>query len=116
MHKTLLETDILDTIAECFSIPRMTLQIDNAMVFKREYTGKGMFTHFAVPVSVPTIPDEELPKSPLPGPQISSPELEAGGGSLLWVTGGAIACLEIYAHGDAFPEELTEFTLSKECV
>ena len=115
MHKTRLENDILDAIATYFSIPRMILQIDNAMVVKREHTGSGICTHFGVPVSVPTIPDDELPKNPLPGPQISSPKLEAGGGCLLWVAGGAISRLEIYAHGDVFPEQLTAFTLSKEC-
>jgi hypothetical protein len=76
-------------------------------VAKREYTGAGLYTYLSSGASL------LWDRSPIDGPIISSAQLPEGGGSILWLSQGRPHCLEIYAFGDQFPENLDDFELSR---
>jgi hypothetical protein len=44
-------------------------------------------------------------------PEIRSPQLDAGGGAVLFFEDGRATTLELYANGAAFPEEIKQWTL-----
>lgn len=46
------------------------------------------------------------------GPQIESPRLKDGAGSILWLKENVPDCLEVYTFGDKLPIDLDEFTLT----
>ncbi|GJL93526.1 hypothetical protein [Hyphococcus sp.] len=101
MELTSLEKSILAHIAESHGYLADALALDHCS--SREYTGHGFFTNFS------EVQSDGLPIS---GPIIESPELEHGGGSLLWLAGGVPCCLEIYAFGHDFPEQISSFALT----
>lgn len=104
MQPTSLEKSILDWISA--SQPALAGSLAAARIARRKYTGVGFYAYIA--------PDDdaEWDRPPVDGPTIESQDLEIGGGSVLWLANGRPSCLEIYAFGDSFPEDLDEFELS----
>lgn len=98
-----LEKAILEWIAR--HQPSLAHRLATADVVKREHTGAGRY------VDLSTDACTEWDRPPVDGPHIVSPQLESDGGSLLWLSGGKPHCLEIYAFGDHFPEDLVQFEL-----
>lgn len=43
---------------------------------------------------------------------ISSPQLECGGGALVFIEKGVLKCLEVYSYGDIWPDEIGEIRIS----
>jgi hypothetical protein len=76
-------------------------QLAASTVSSREFSGTGVFTHFAVPAqcSRVTPPDFELSDV-----TFELLDTENGGGVVLFVSSGAIEMLEVYLHTDAWPE------------
>lgn len=103
MRATRLETAIFEWIA--VRRPPLASHLRNVEVVSREHTGSGLYVFL----------DEEGPswdRPPVDGPVINSPQLDIGGGSVLWLCRGEPHCLEIYAFGNHFPEDLDEFDLA----
>ncbi|MEZ5980339.1 MAG: hypothetical protein R3F34_19300 [Planctomycetota bacterium] len=97
-----LESAVLAWIAQRHGL---ALDPSSLRVEHRESTGAGRSTSFR---SDSTTWD----RPPLEGPTITSPELEFGAGSLLWLVAGEPACLELFAYGATLPGRLTPFGLS----
>ncbi len=115
MKLTLLEREILEWIAAHAFDDALREQCSQARVKSREYTGHGFFTDLHVPDGIPAL-NHPIRWRVDPYPYISSPALEIGGGCVLHQTGGYLKggylyCLEIFAYGSDFPENLTEFSL-----
>ena len=104
MQATRLERAILDWIAGRET--SLAGRLASASVARREHTGAGIY--------VDLLPDPDLSwdRPPVSGPVIDSPRLGFGGGCVLWLSQGEPCCLEIYAFGSDFPEDVDEFTLS----
>jgi len=81
-------------------------QLAVARPVKREFTGVGSFTELEVPADVPRVQVQ------LAGPAIESPQLDTGGGSVLFFSDGLVRTLELYSHGNDFPEKLDTWRLS----
>ena len=80
---------------------------------KRDYTGAGFFVDFNIPKTLPKIEPNELgDEKVIHGPFIKSKGVEIGGGCLIFLQYGYIDCLEMYAYGDRFNEQISEFELS----
>ena len=107
MDFTPLERDILDWIAERVEEPALQRQCSAVEPVLREFTGCGFFTSLRVNAEVPRSHHDRT----LGGPCIESPELEAGGGCVLFLENGYLDCLEVYAHGDVFPERIGSYKL-----
>jgi hypothetical protein len=106
---TALERDIFEWVATHCEVPVVAQQLRRAVLIRRDYTGVGFHTYCCAPDELPAFP-LDTPR-PLEGPQIESPELEYGAGSLVWHEDGRLSCLEIFAYGDSFPESLAEYGL-----
>ena len=108
-----LERDVLAWIREHDPAKGLAAQIDKAVFRRREYTGVGFYVDFDVPEDTPGL---EPFAGPIDGPSIISSWLEAGAGTLLWHEDGRASCLEIFAYGDVFPEDLPEYRLERPCI
>jgi hypothetical protein len=106
---TPLERDVLDWIAAHTDDPALKQQLAHLEVLNREYTGVGSFTKLKVPPDSPRVPYRVLPVSA--SPWIESPQLEAGGGSVLFFADGRATDLELFANGGSFPEILATWRL-----
>ncbi len=104
MQPTDLERSILDWIS--VGVPSLAVTLARAEIERRDYTGAGFYVYLA--------PDDqaEWDRPPVEGPTIESPSLEIGSGSVLWLANGRPTCLEVYAFGDRFAEDLDDFQLS----
>ncbi len=104
MQLTPFERAVLEWIAR--RTPGLAVRLRSAAPVQREHTGAGFYLRL--------VPDGDAgwDRPPVDGPTIESPSLPSGGGSLLWLVGGEPACLEVYSHGDAFPEMLDRFRLT----
>jgi hypothetical protein len=71
-------------------------QLASASVERREFSGVGFFTHFAVPSNAPRLPVRRWVLSDV---GITHPALQNGGGALLFVEDGALTMLEAYVYG-----------------
>jgi hypothetical protein len=108
-----LEKAVLNWLSHHSADSRLSLQLDAAQFVRREWTGVGFFTHFVVPREIEPIDPKKLKGGiPIHGPLLNSPDIEYGGGSLLWEEEGFVDCLEMYAFGDFFHETVTEFELT----
>ena len=103
LQPTKLERAVLDWIASRDS--SLAARLASAQFVARNYTGHGFYAYL-FPQAAGT-----WNGSPVSGPIIESSQLEAGGGSMLWLSGGEPHCLELYAFGDHFPEDLKDFSL-----
>ena len=104
MRASKLEQAILDWIAG----RQLSLagRISAGEVKRRVHTGAGFYVYLVGEV------EAGWDRPPVDGPVIRSPQLDAGGGSTLWLSRGSPSCLEIYSFGNHFPEHLDEFELS----
>jgi hypothetical protein len=108
---TLLEEAVLDRIIDKYQLPKIQDQLAGITGITREYTVVGVFVDFTLAPAVPSIPKEQIPSNPLSGPALRSPGIHLEGGSILFLKDGKIDCLEMYAHGDYFQKNITDFTL-----
>lgn len=106
---TALEKSILDWIARTSSDPALKSQINKAIPTNREYTGVGWFVDLEVPQ--PSTPLDATFKGPINGPMVQSPQIEHSAGSILFHENGFITLLEMYALGDRFEKELSQYEL-----
>ena len=103
MHATKLEKAIFNWIAG--RNPSLAPRLKQVGVASREYTGVGYYVNLLRERL-------DLDRPPVDGPVIKSSQLDAGAGSMLWLSKGEPACLEIYAFGNNFPAVLYDFHLS----
>ena len=102
-----LETEIFKWVQSKFPGSAISQQLDTAKLTHREWTKVGFYVEFQVDRSL-----EKYDRTfPIDGPEIRSNDVEHGGGSLLWGKDGYLDCLEMYAYGDFFREEVEEFEL-----
>ncbi|HEY1011196.1 MAG TPA: hypothetical protein VGE07_00735 [Herpetosiphonaceae bacterium] len=110
---TALEAAVLGWIRARCASAALAGQIDavlaGAAVTKREWTGVGWFVDLAAPRALP--PAAEDQGWPLPGPDLESADIEAGGGSLLWGADGYLTCLELFANGSFFNQHASDVRL-----
>ncbi|MEM6821553.1 MAG: hypothetical protein AAF558_06405 [Verrucomicrobiota bacterium] len=79
-------------------------------VVDRDYSGAGFFTTVKHSDKSPIVSHPYV--SPFGSVLIDSPELEHGGGALVFMSLGKIDFLEAYAYGDQWPKkELKSFQL-----
>ena len=100
---TPLERAVLRAICEMHSPDRAALeaQLWTATVLRRENTGAGFYTHFAVErASSPAVGGERLRN----GPEVKVDGLEHGMGFILWLEEGYANCLEGYSYGESTTE------------
>ena len=100
MEFTPLESAVLTWIADHADDTAVAKQLAVARPIKREFTGVGSFTALEVPADFPRV--HVRPAEPV----IESPQLGEGGGSVLLFVDGLAQTLELYSHGDSFPEQI----------
>jgi hypothetical protein len=91
---------------------QLSAQLDSAKLVKRDWTKVGFFVRFEVSKELdPIDPDDFGAGWPIDGPGLKSEAIHYGGDSLIWGTNGYLDCLELYAFGDYFNEEVEDFEL-----
>jgi len=102
-----LEREVFKWFHSKYKDSVISRQLDTAKLTHREWTKVGFYVNFQV--------DRNLKKwdrpFPIDGPEIKSNDIEHGGGSLLWGEDGYLNCLELYAYGNFFREEVEEFEI-----
>ena len=111
MKFTDIENDILTWIRERTENQPLRHQFAAARPKKREYTGVGCFVDLELPDDCPLVDVVQGDGRTISGPQIRSRLLECGAGSMVFVEEGRVDLLEIYAYGNSFPKNLTEYQL-----
>ena len=108
-----LETRVLKAISDARpGCSELKAQLESLTVFKREYTGCGVYTDFSLPAEAQPF-DETLWKfEDMPKVHGTHPSLEAGAGFILWFKNGLVTCLEGYTYEDNWPENENLFVLS----
>ena len=97
---------LLDKQGDPFDTARQ--QLAHATVTKREFTGVGFFTEFAIAEDAPVRRD--LPDATLGNAGAELPGLQHGAGFLLFIRGGVVTMLEGYTYADdQWPETTDEF-------
>jgi hypothetical protein len=102
---TLFEREVIARAIASEDDPALASQVEGLVVTKREYTVVGWYTDLAVPADAPRSTGPYADRGSLEGPCFEHPEIDLGGGSLLWFEDGRLACLELYANGDRFAED-----------
>jgi hypothetical protein len=111
---TPLEKAVIDALLEQSGEPFDTArqQLAHVSITKRELTGVGFFTEFALPEDAPVRRD--LPDATLGDVRAEIPSLQHGAGFLLFIRGGCITMLEGYTYADdQWPERADEFCVFK---
>jgi hypothetical protein len=111
---TPLEKSVLDMLLDKPGEPFDTLrrQLACATVSKREFTGVGFFTHFALPKEAQV--KRDVPDMTFGDVGAEFPGLEHGAGFILFIRGGGVTMLEGYTYvDDQWPERTDEFKLFK---
>jgi len=79
---------------------------------KREWTEGGFYVDFEVSKELPLIDLIDFEGHwPIDGPEIRSADIHRGGGSILWGENGYADCIEMYAFGNFFNEQVKDFEL-----
>ncbi len=99
------ESAILRQIAQ--QVPALAPCLPSLHVLKREFTGVGSFTHFAPNHSAVTLPDGTLSLSK----RIELPDVPNGMGAVVFLKGGHIDFLEIFAYADHWDGTFNGFQL-----
>ena len=107
MELTAVGHAVLDWIANHSPDESMREQLRHVEAMDREFTGVGSFTGLRVRTDAPRVGFRVAPACPL----IQSPQLEHGGGSVLFFEDGHAVMLELYAYGDSFAEDISEWRL-----
>ena len=106
---TPLEKAALDMLLDRPGEPYGSLrqQLTHASVAKRDFTGVGFFTEFALPADAPVRRD--LPDTTIHDVGADVVGVEHGVGFVLFVRAGVISVLEGYTYTGAWPEVTDEF-------
>lgn len=113
-HINKLESELLKFLLPQGPSPDVLFeQLKHCRVVDREYSGHGFFTSFEHEQGSPKVTEGH--KNPFGMVYIESPQLEYGGGAIIFFKHDLIECLEAYAYGEGWPrEELKTFALSEE--
>ena len=111
---TQLEKEVMEQLLSNTDEPSRTLrkQYELASIEKRSLTGTGFFTYFSVPEDAPRLGKEISAKFGDVTAEIQG--LRFGAGFVLHVKSGAIEFLEGYSYEEPWPDNVTEFTLSRD--
>ena len=112
MEFTRLEQALLSWIRDHCD-PTVAKYLGEAQLKSRDWTGAGLFVHLDYGDRAGVEPKAPFDCDPICGPEITSPQLPDGAGSVLFVTDGVPDVLEVFAYGDEFPSELLEFSLAE---
>ena len=85
-------------------------QLASATVSKRELTGSGFFTRFALRASTKKLPKKS--KFMIADVSAKIPRLKNGADFILWIENGVILSLEGFTYDEAWPKEITSFELA----
>lgn len=106
-----LEIEILNWIKEHYNDKLLNSQINSAKFVKREWTKVGYYVNFEIDKSLGKI---DFKSSNINGPFIKTTEIQDGGGTIIWEKDGFIKCIEMFAYGNSFNEEISDFELTNE--
>lgn len=107
-----LEQDIIDWFKEKYPQSILANQLTTAYLVSRRWTRVGFYVDIEVDKSLPRLGmDQSGGHFPIRGPGIESEEVHHGGGCLLWGKDGYVDCLEMYAYGEYFKEEVQNYKL-----
>jgi hypothetical protein len=106
LEKSVLEM-LLDGSDEAFDTLKQ--QLNCATVTKREFTGVGFFTNFAVPNDAQI--KRNVSDMTLGGVRAEFPGLKHGAGFLLFIREGVITMLEGFTYDEDWPENTDDFKL-----
>jgi hypothetical protein len=108
-----LEIAVLNWFRDHYMNLRLSEQLDSVTLVKRRWTKVGFYIDLKVHRNTPMLELDDFDGHwPINGPNLESPDIQSGGGSILWGKDGHISCLEMYAFGDFFREHVSEFKLS----
>lgn len=103
-----MEAALLRGIADFYQNTALSAQISQCQVTLREYSGCGFFTTLAVPPDSPAISGLA---STLGGGDVEASDLSHGAGSILFIKGGRLDFLEVFAYVDGDPATVLDFVL-----
>lgn len=107
-----LETDIFAWFKEKHPQSTLANQLMTAKFISRRWTRVGFYIDFEVDKNIPQLDMVEYGGHfPINGPGIESEDVHDNGGCLLWGKNGHVDCLEMYAYGDYFKEEVENYNL-----
>ena len=107
-----LETDIFEWFKRKYPKSTLADQLTNARLIHRKWTQAGFYVDIEVDKTLPRLKmDEYGGHFPISGPGIESEEIHHDGGCFLWGADGYVDCLEMYAYGGYFKEEVKDYTL-----
>jgi hypothetical protein len=106
LEKSVLEM-LLDKPGGSFDTLRR--QLSYATVSKREFSGVGFFTKFALPKDAQI--KRDVPDMTLGDIGAELPGVEHGAGFVLFIRGGVVTMLESYTYDEKWPESTDEFKL-----
>lgn len=112
MEPNPLEREVMNMLlaGEDATLRILAEQFHLAKVSKREFTGAGFYTTFSVPPQGPRVENNKSFRFGDVQAQIAG--LQHGAGFVLFVTNGAIDCLEGYSYEEPWPPNTEEFHLS----
>jgi len=107
-----LEMDIFEWYKVKYPASTLANQLTTAHFSNRRWTGVGFYLDFKVDKNMPKLDMKEYGGHfPINGPGIESDAIHNNGGCLLWGKDGYVDCLEMYAFGDYFKEEVKVYRL-----
>jgi hypothetical protein len=107
-----LEVEIFAWFKRRYPDANLAQQLDSAMLTERKWTRVGFYVYFEVDRALPKIDLQKYGGTfPISGPGIKSDDVDLGGGSLLLGKDGFLECLEMYAFGKYFNENVAAFEL-----
>jgi len=106
---TPLEKAVVDMLLQKRGEPFDTIrqQLAHASVTKREFTGVGFFTEFAVQADASV--RRNLPDATIGDVGAKFPMLQHGAGFLLFIRDGVVSMLEGYTYDEPWPASTDEF-------
>jgi hypothetical protein len=108
-----LELAILEWLKLTYENSELALQVASAQFVKREWTGVGFYTYIKISNELNPINLENFDgKWPIDGPYLKSADIENGGGTIIWGENGYVNCIEMYAYGSYFNEQVNVFELA----
>ena len=110
-----LEKAIIAYLIEQYPGTALSDQLSSAQFKSREWTKVGFYVNFEVDRNLEKINLENYGGNfPIYGPNlILSKGIEHGGGSLFWGKDGYLDCIELYAYGSYFNENIDDFSFEE---
>jgi hypothetical protein len=90
-------------------LKKLRSQWEAASVQAREFTGVGLYANLEVLAPSQTLSTKK--RFTFGDVVIDFPGLSAPVGSVLFIDGGVLSVLELYTHGDPWPQDDSSFTL-----